>query len=225
MSPRWKFWKREAVAAPTEPIGLNTEGWKCATNEAGQVVYEKGDDMLIAFSFEVPPDIPVALDELSALRAFYREQIVESGSGLISLEVVDIDGVPSVALITKTPMQPTGMFYLASVTIPFRDCSYVVKAHCPEVGTTGMREASLVFQIADELGCEPGDDSWAETWTRDPYEPTHRSDVMRNLAEDERWDGDFPNHPLSRARSHLRHLQESTRVSDELKSTAAFTGG
>jgi len=43
-----------------------------------------------------------------------------------------------------------------------------------------------------------------------------------NLSEDKQYDARFPDHPLSRLRKLLDHLESTLRVTDELKSKPRF---
>jgi hypothetical protein len=52
----------------------------------------------------------------------------------------------------------TGVTYLGSLTIPFRDFSFVIKVQCWEEGITGLREALLFDEMRrnDMLRFEDG---------------------------------------------------------------------
>ncbi len=39
------------------------------------------------------------------------------------------------------------MAYIASITIPFENCSYVVKIQADEIGITGMRDALILDRL------------------------------------------------------------------------------
>jgi hypothetical protein len=64
-----------------------------------------------------------------------------------------------------------------------------------------------------------------EEWARDPYEPSDRSPIRRNLSDDEQYDARFPEHPLSRARRYLASILASLEVDPSLGEAAPFTGG
>ena len=59
-------------------------------------------------------------------------------------------------------------------------------------------------------------------WMQDPYDPTINMPLMRNLAEAEEYDAQFPEHPLSRLRLILLQLQPSIRLAAEVKSAPPF---
>jgi hypothetical protein len=68
-------------------------------------------------------------------------------------------------------------------------------------------------------------ETWVqEEWVQDPYDPTDRSRLRRNLSEDEQYDAEFPGHPLSRARRYLSSILRSLEVDASLRDAAPFTG-
>jgi hypothetical protein len=79
-----------------------------------------------------------------------------------------------------------------------------------ERGTTGIREAVVTAQMmeAGELTIE----AYEESWARDPYDPLYGGDDrsgLRYLSDDERYDSQFPGHPLSNVRNTLKALLEN----------------
>jgi hypothetical protein len=59
-------------------------------------------------------------------------------------------------------------------------------------------------------------------WMKDPYDDTRTSGLARSLADDDKYDGRFPDHPLSRARRFLVAAEESLRVTDSIKTAPPF---
>ena len=57
---------------------------------------------------------------------------------------------------------------------------------------------------------------------QDPYDPSIRAPLQRNRAEEETYDSQFPDHPLSRVRSLLGHLRESLEIAPEIRTAAPF---
>ena len=109
-----------------------------------------------------------------------------------------------------------GTTYLATLTFPFKECSFVFKASCVEQGTLGLREEG----VARQMGRTPTGPGWAQ----DPYDSTAQGPFLRTLADDSRWDEVFLDHPLTRARRVMRHVENTLIVADELKALAKFTG-
>jgi hypothetical protein len=75
-----------------------------------------------------------------------------------------------------------------------------------ERGMTGVREAVVTAQLISEGKLAPED--YEHRWSGDPYDPNYsRVDrsVLRFMSDDESYDAQFPQHPLSK----VRHLLAS----------------
>jgi hypothetical protein len=122
---------------------------------------------------------------------------------LVEVERIAVAGFPAVQAVFKIPQTPTGMTYEAAITIPFRDCSFVIKWQCPEFGMTGARDATVFALVSP-----PFDEATGEpiSWARDPYDSSHLARGLRNRSDDPEWDSMFPSHPLSRLRTYLAAL-------------------
>lgn len=182
-------------------------------------------EMLGLWHFPIPPDLPAPPDEIDKLRANYRCCIAPVGLAIVSVDAVTIDACTAVRTIFKGPI-PEGGFgslYIASITIPFRDFSFVLKTICEEHGTTGIRDTIVAELMMREGRIQIGPSGFVG-WFADPYDPALRAAHLRNLSDDERYDAMFPDHPLSRARRILRTLEAHVRLSAEAKTSAAFTG-
>ncbi len=182
-------------------IELPLEGWRKHPGDGLRWRNEAGDQVSLDF-FDMPPDLPSARDKISALRGVYRTALGESG-GLVEVERIAVAGFAAVQAVFKIPQSPTGMTYVAAITIPFRDCSFVIKWQCPEFGMTGARDATVFALVAP-----PFDETTGEPigWARDPYDSSHQARGLRNRSDDPEWDSMFPSHPLSRLRIYLAAL-------------------
>src|SRR5689334_11433718 len=100
---------------------------------------ELGDQLSLDF-FDLPPNLPTPPSDIEPIRAFYRQQLGDSG-GIVQVDSLVVSTVPAIMAIFKFRQNPTGMTYLGAITIPFRDCSFVIKWQCPERGRTGLRDA------------------------------------------------------------------------------------
>jgi hypothetical protein len=186
------------------------DGWnECADRRH---VWENGDgDLLSIHYFSVGPDLPSPPSDPTPIRQYYRELLGPDG-GLVEVEPILMCDVSALWVIVKVRQDEGGMAYVASLTLPFRDCSFVVKVQCPETGITGVRD-TLVY---DKLRGSGG-----STKHVDPYLPTYENPVLRNPSDDVEWDPVFPGHPLSRARRHLTAITQLT-VSAEVRGLAPF---
>jgi hypothetical protein len=173
------------------------------------------------YHFALPPDIPASLDDLSALRRYYRARCDASQLGLIEVERVDLSGVRAIHTIIKAAQEPTGRTYVGSITLPFRDFSYVLKVQAPEHPPTGMRD-TMVFAELSQTGVVQLEDGVARGWLVDPYAPELMGPMTRNRSELREYDASFPDHPLSRVRFALQHIGLTLRVADTLRTAAPF---
>ena len=205
-----------------DSIELPLDGWREASRTDDAVTWhnERGESLMLNV-FHVTPDIP-SMTDLEALRDRYRAALGDQG-GLVFVDVLEIAKLPAVRTLFKLgiPGQERGRVYLAGITLPFREASLVVRVQCVETGMTGIRETIVLNKLmgAGEKFA-PDDEGVMQGWASDPYRPeTPFSSLLRNRADDERWDELFPDHPLSRARGHLRELaaelELDPRVYDE----------
>ncbi len=169
-----------------------------------RVWYTADGDGIGLYHFALPPDLP---KEQPTIEAFCEEYRTLMQGEVVETEIEKIADLPVVRIIGKVPQDPTGITYVGSYTVPFRDFSYVVKIQCEERGKTGMREAVLV-----EKGLASGalelDDSGALSGDWNPDDPIH--------------DDDFPDHPLSRCRRGLRMIASSMSLPEEIRLLPKF---
>ena len=158
------------------------------------------------YFFPRKPDLPAAASP-DQLREFYAAQMGRKLQ-IVECRVLPLDGVRGVWLIAKGLDEKTrGAVYIGSLTIPFRDFSFVVKIQCYEQGVTGMREALLVDEaLRNGTGRIEGGRFVPIGWSFD----------------DEQFDDRLPQHPLSRLRRELRHIASSFQIEPIVKSAVRF---
>ncbi|MBL8297278.1 MAG: hypothetical protein JNN30_02920 [Rhodanobacteraceae bacterium] len=183
-----------------------------------------GDTLGVHF-VDGPPDIAADLADLTAVRRHYRERARADGFGLLEAETLRVAGCAAIRVVYKLPQQPSGLSYLASLVLPFRQFGFVVKVHCIERGTTGLRE-SVILNHALASG-EVTQSAHGEMlgWARDPYGDTTRHALLWNLSDARTHDARFPDHALSRARSLLARIEGSLRIDDSVRKAPAFVYG
>lgn len=208
--------------ATINSISIPNFGWEQVKNDA-EMQQWMNPNQSIALSinfFDLKPDLPTAT-KVDVLRGFYRDQIVAHNGGLIQTDLIDLKSYSVIKTIFKIPQKPTGMVYLASLTIPFKKCSYVVKIQAVEAGTTGMRDTLVADKLFKEGKISLGANSF-DGWFSDPYNPSIEGGTRMNLAEDMIYDSMFPEHPLSQARSLLAEIETQIAFADELAKYRKF---
>ncbi len=167
----------------------------------------EGDGLGLYF-FSVAPDLPAGAESEEELADFYRRLLGNSGGKLVETTVISAGGCVAVRTVLSLPQQPSGRTYAGSLTMPFRDFSFVLKCQCEERGTTGLK-AALLFERsrrANEPMAIEGGRFHIPGWDPDA----------------ERHDAEFPADPVARARRVLRHVVGSLAVAQEVKRLPGF---
>jgi hypothetical protein len=160
-----------------------------------------GDQVSLTY-FDLEPDLPASLEELPLLRQRLAHVLAEAGT-LVEAHVVTIDSVPALYQVVKLPIpgRQTGLMFVAALTVPKATGSVVLQVLCQEGNTSGIRESMVSAQIGFE-NCFPPH----------PYAPGLQGMLPWNVADDQRWDAQFPEHPLSRARAWAHRTIRTARV-------------
>lgn len=204
-------------------ISFDTTDWiQLEATETCVTWHNQRREVLFLHYFPIRPDIPCSLNDVATLRDSYRRGVNQSGGGLVSVNVVRVQGLLGTRTIFKFPQQPSGIAYVASLTFPFRDFSFVIKLQCPENEPTGTREAVVLEQLLKTGEISIGPESNPIGWSRDPYEPNLVAGTQMTLAEEIKYDEHFPEHPLSRARGFLTRVVNSINFTPEVLSSPAF---
>lgn len=181
---------------------------------------DAGDSLSLNY-FGKQPDIAADISDATALRAFYRVAAALNDVAMLEVDVAHLAGLAAVRTLLKVRQEPRGFAFIGSYTLPFADCSFVIKVQSFERGVTGMREAAVMSMRKtppefDELtGKLIG-------WEQDPYDPAHRGNFMRNLADDPQYDDRFPEHPLSKVRRYLGEISSELAVAPGISAKRPF---
>ncbi|MCQ4138523.1 MULTISPECIES: hypothetical protein [Chryseobacterium] len=217
------FLRRKKPEVTINSISIPTFGWEIVEQNDAQIVWVNPEQsaLISLYFFNIPPDLPT-VKNIDELRNFHRHSVSASGGGIVEVSIFNLHNIPSVKTIFKIPQPEQGMSYLASVTIPFENCSFVIKTQAVEVGTTGMRD-NLVLNRFLQNGEVTFDDNGLKNWFEDPYDPSFKEGALMNKSETEEYDNDFPHHPLSIVRSMIKKAIEEVILKDELKRLTAFS--
>ena len=203
-------------------IVFDDAGFERQAQSDGPLVWltPKGDALELSH-YAVPPDIEADLD---SLRALYRRSVQNAGLGIIEIEPCVVDSCKAVRTVFKAAQEPTGRAYLGALTFPFRDFSYVFRLQCQELGTTGVRDSIVLAKLMSTGEVKITTSTCKLTgWLDDPYDPEEAGAMTRNKSERPEYDEQFPDHPLSRARRVLDHLQRTIRIDETIKRAPAFS--
>ena len=173
-----------------------------------------GDQVSLTY-IGLVPDLPAGLDELPLLRHRLALETAEVGA-LIEAHVVFIDKVPALYQLLKVPIpdQDSGQAFIAAFTVPKATCSAVLRIQCAEGPTTGVREATVFGQVGVDNYVRPH-----------PYAPDVAGRLPWHVADDAQWDGQFPDHPLSRARAWAHRTMATARIDPAFARLPPFRPG
>ena len=126
-------------------------------NEPARQLWLNAFNDVIEFrAFDLQPDIPVRLNDPRGLRAFYDSGAVSQQGRVINLEVRavqnnDFKNMRAVLLELQLPAQPRGSTFVASITLPYQNGSFVIKAQAIEV--LGFSETELINPPPEHALC------------------------------------------------------------------------
>ncbi len=171
-------------------------------------------DIITLSYIDLVPDLPAPLSELDTLRRRLTELQSEFGC-LIEAHAITVDSQPALLRLEKFPLadQASGLGFTAGIVIPKATCSAILKIMCPETGRSGVREAAVVPKVG-----------FANMFPPHPYAPEIKGKLPYNVADDARWDPQFPDHPLTRARRWITQVSRSARVDPRFAALPAFAG-
>lgn len=198
--------RQTAVHAGPQDPGLAMQGWRIVEQGEQMTAWQDVDGDALTLTRQTLVWFPDLADE-NAVRRRCREHAQDMSSGLIEAAVVTGADGPAVMFVYKRLDKPafvfTGMLVVAVNSKTWSVWTVVAR----ERGTTGVREAVVTAQLMEEgkLTLE----SYRTSWAQDPYDPTYRGvdrSTLRYLSDDESYDAQFPEHPLSKVRRELRRL-------------------
>lgn len=147
-------------------------------------------------------------NDISSIRSYFRTSIKQQEGGLVKVEKKDIKGIQTIQSIVKIPTKPSGMAYIGTIYFLLEKSMYVIKVQAREAGTTGMRDTFVFSKLMMEGKVSYHEDS-INGWAADPYDSTYREGSLMNLADAEKYDTKFPDHPLSQVRMVIEKINQS----------------
>lgn len=208
--------------ASINSIRFSTEGWQLREESSGQRVWLNPDlrEVLSLHYFAVHPDLVANLSDLEILRQHAIESIEPRNGELVEIATEKLGNVEALYQIMKYPIYEDGRgrVYLAAFTLPFQMFSFVIKVQCQELGTTGVREAFILSRLMNE--------GEIDVSKLKPDEEGKLPEDMRllisKITDEVAYDMQFPNHPLSRVRSHIRQIRATIQIDEDVQNARAF---
>ena len=217
----WKtfFGKNQQPEISINTITFDTSNWTPQENTSQNIVWlnPQFQEVLSLHYFKKRPDLAANLSDVQQLGHQTIAAIQPLQGELVEMEKQTLKSLDTLYQIIKFPMnaEGKGRVYVATYTIPFNYFSFVIKAQCPEIGTTGTRETIAINELMakGEFPVQNLDSNMMSLETKQ---------LISRESDRVAYDPKLPSHPLSRARMHLRNIKATFKASDSLKHATAF---
>lgn len=204
-----------------DDLQFDTTGWESRPDPAeNRHAWEnaRGDILTLRFN-PGTPKFP-SLYRAQALRDYYNRQVVSQGGCILSLDLLHVKGVPIGKLIFKSPQSTGGWGFMGSLNLAYQDFSYSIRMQSVEIQGDEARGQ----YVWDWLhGSYPEGADCTGLWFGVNYTPESH-EVLPCMADDVRWDTDFPDHPLSRLRNELARIVPTMSVNRDVKNSQPHRG-
>jgi tetratricopeptide (TPR) repeat protein len=209
--------------ATVRSIRFDTTGLRLDHRQLKRVEWHDADGDRIVATVERQTDALGPLTQhIDALRAQQRKEAAARGDGIVSVDVIRPNGLAAAQIVTKQEDRPAYV-YEGTLVVPLRDDRFILTMHAREHGVTGTREAvvaSLLFNqglLRIPSGPPESGPRRMEGWVLDPYDAEYDGEALCSLADDDRLDDLFPNHPLSKIRRWLRTVADTVVMDAEVR--------
>ncbi len=197
---RWwsRLWRSSAeeLTEPMRQVCLTLPGWKEDTPQEGGRIWGDTEGNVLALDICGEPFRHADRADEMKIRKWCREVAEGRSAGLI--EACAIDG--GIRFIYKR-LQIDAYIYTGMFITRVRKVWLIWTMVAGEHGTTGVREAVVTTNLINQGKLTV--DGYKKYWAQDPYDPGYHGvdrRVLRSMSDDERYDEQFPEHPLSKVR-------------------------
>jgi hypothetical protein len=201
-----------------ERVTMSLSGWEENKRNGQSIYYRHVEGGALSLSIvEFAPDIP---REFERAAWFECARAFAAPGGLVSLDPRTIRSLPAMEFIYKRK-QGNGFGYTGMLIIEWEGVYCYIVTSWREGSPTGLREAVLSVKLLDEGRIRFPKPTFfqrllktplpLEGFFYDPYDRSYRGAILRSVCDEEEYDAQFPEHPLSLVRSHLRTVRETIR--------------
>lgn len=210
-------------------MSFDTQGWNSVEHTDARRFWVNPDGVLIEFRFRTPTDFRNDLRSPEKLHEEMKDQADKLNSALIQFDVMEIQGLGVMRVITKSwsseEADCLGKDYNGGLIFPLADGCFFVRVAAREQGMTGVREATVALLLHKQGKWALPDGSKPATVEPNPRTSLTREPLMLSPADDARFDAYFPDHPLTRVRSMLQHIENTLQIIPELRNAAPYRVG
>ena len=219
----FSFFKKKSPSIHVDLLSFDVFGWKIMDNKPSLKSWIKKDKTAFVGIEISKVAYPYQVHEIEKIIDDERSQVIASDfGGIISCEIQNIEGFDFIETIVKSPVSPngipSGMNYIGTLRLPLEDCYFEIMIKICENGTTGMRDSAIFSKWFQENGAiESHENGQIIGWVKDPYNESIVDGRPMNLSEQEKYDNDFPDHPLSELREKMKTLRESMIIDEKME--------
>lgn len=217
------FRKKSSSPITVDFFSFDTFNWKKKHNYSNLKSWINNDKTAFIGIELSNTEYPYSTNEISTIIAYERKKIIASSSGgIISCKKQLIDGFSFIETICKEPISPdgipAGVNYLGTLTLPLRNYHFQIILKVCENGITGLRDSTIFAKWYNENGeIKSHENGKIIGWSKDPYDESVIDGRPMNLSESQKYDLDFPDHPLSELRSKIAILKNNMVINPKLK--------
>lgn len=189
------IFKKDELPFPMKNVIL----YDMKTEESAATIIVSDVSSEYAIDFE---DSKKVIDELHA------DMNEQDNIGLIAVKNgTTVKNNRYVAIIKKMKVQqdvPVDQFvYMLNMNVEFNGKIKFINGSFVETGCTGIRESVILNSFANEYGSM---DEALKHWSFDPYDESIKTGFLMNTSEYEKFDKQFPEHPLSKCRELIESI-------------------
>jgi hypothetical protein len=198
------FWRgsAEELQEPIRRVRLGLPGWTEGTPTKGMRMWRDSDGDVLTLAISSEPFRHADDADEREIRNWCREFARSNGGGLIEAFAVN-DGIKFIFKRLQIP----AYIYSGILITHVRELWLMWTTTSTERGITGVREAVVTSTLLRAGKLLP--DEYEQRWGQDPYEPSYRDadrSLLRFMSDDDSYDQQFPQHPLSKVRRTLATL-------------------
>jgi hypothetical protein len=201
-----------------ELITFDLSGWHEHERAAERIVWGNAGDIL---SLDVVPSPWKVCKPMERESWLADARNMAKPGGIVSVDSHTVGSRPAIQIVYKR-MYGLGYMFTGILIVEFRQHWCQFTAVSGERGTTGIREALVTDTLLGTgqirvrkypfyLRPFKRSSGYVEGWFRDPYDAKYRGITLRSVSDDEEYDAQFPDHPLSRLRCTLASVRDSLR--------------
>jgi hypothetical protein len=166
------------------------------------------------------------LRDCSAASDFYSRQCADNKGVMLAMEVVQIGQFNALKGVFKyrSPIPNSlAMMFVHIIWIPFQRGMIQLNIESLEVGTTGMREATVMLIEGDRWPKLSSTDEPIEvSGTVEMFDQMLARPLLALPSDEEQYDKSFPDHPLSKVRHRMTEVMSSFTVSAQPSDLVPF---